>query len=342
MAVDWRGNPAAIRAANQKELAVRMWAMPGNVHYDAHSTLTIDRFIESEYVLGVLDALRDRMGESFDSYSFHVFNCEDPSIRPASMDDPHPRKVLIYVADEKGTIPLELAQHYVAIFKGYLPDDRLPGNIFPLALGYVNGVTNGTTLPASGRELDVFFSGNLNRDRMTLYREFSMLRIVPEQLVRACITHPRMRNIVRLIFGTDFSRAFERGYICFTRNFGDGLSRAAYSEKLNNAKIALCPRGFHSAETFRHFEAARAGCVIICERLPDNTLYRGAPVLEVDSWREGISLAHDLLQDPDRLNDLQNRTLAWWHAHWSAKAVAQDIAEKLERLVGSTAEPSQV
>ncbi len=335
----------ARRWANSKiprDMALHMWDMPSNVQYDANSTSTPDQFIESEYVCGVLDALRDRMGESFSSFSFHVFNCGDSSITPASVNDPHPRKVLVYVADEKGTIPLELAKHYVAIFKGYLPDERKSGNIFPLALGCVNGVTNGTTIPEKDRELDVFFSGNLNRNRLSLYRQLSTLKVVPERIVKTAVAKPRMRYFLRLIFGTDFSREFERGYICFTRNFADGLSRAVYSEKLNNARIALCPGGFHSAETFRHYEAARAGCVIICERLPDNGLYRNAPVLQVDSWREGIELAHALLRDPDRLNDLHRKTLAWWDSRWSAQSVARDMQEKLERLVDSSVEPSRV
>ena len=319
-----------------------MWNALTNVVYDAHSTAPLDRALESEYVYSVLDALRERMGESFAHYSFHVFNCGNPAVRPASMDDPHPRKVLIYTADERGTLPLELSEHYVAIFKGYLPDDRKPGNIFPLPLGYVNGVTNGSTAKSCDRELDVFFSGNLNRNRIALYREFSMLRYVPAWLVESGIANPKMRNAIRFVFGADFSKAFERGYICFTRNFGEGLSRKNYAEKLNNARIAFCPGGFHSAETFRHFEAARAGCVVISERLPDNVLYRNAPILQVNSWREGIDLANELLADPERLAAVQEETLAWWNDHWSANAVARDIQEKLEDRIESVMETSRV
>lgn len=319
-----------------------MWNSLANVVYDAHSTAPLDHAIESEYVYSVLEALQARMGDSFATYSFHVFNCGDSAVRPASIDDPHPRKVLIYTADEHGTLPLELSAHYVAIFKGYLPDDRKPGNIFPLPLGYVNGVTNGSAPASRDREFDVFFSGNLNRNRIGLYREFTVLRFLPAWIVESGIANPGMRNAIRLICGTNFSKAFERGYISFTRNFGTGLSRGDYAAKLNNARIAFCPRGFHSAETFRHFEAARAGCVVISEPLPDNALYRNAPILQVNSWREGIDLARELLGDPDRLAALQTQTLAWWEEHWSASAVARDIQDILEDRIESVVETARV
>jgi hypothetical protein len=319
-----------------------MWNTLTNVAYDAHSTAPLDRAMESEYVFSVLKALQDRMGDSFSTYSFSVFVCGDPSIQPASMSDPHPRKVLIYAADEKGTLPLELAEHYVAVFKGYLPDDRKPGNIYPLPLGCVNGVTSGTAKPVSDRELGVFFSGHLNRNRIALYREFSLLRFLPEWFVEMGVANPRMRNLLRMVCGTDFSNAFDSSYVCFTRSFADGLSREAYAEKLQNARIAFCPGGFHSTETFRHYEAVRAGCVVISERLPDNELYRDAPILQVDSWHEGIELARELLSNPNRLADLQRQTLAWWNDRWAPEAIARVIQETLEGRVEWVVEPSRV
>ena len=247
---------------------------------------------------------------------------------------------MIYTADEKGTLPLELAPAYVAVFKGYVPEYQNPGNIYPLPLGFVNGVTQESALPTSDRAIDVFFSGHLNRNRIDLYREFSLLRFAPKWLVESAVAQPRVRNLTRIVFGTDFSSAFDNAYICFTDNFAAGLSRKAYAEKLNNAKIALCPGGFHSPETFRHYEAARAGCVVISERLPDNALYRGAPLLQVDSWGEGIALARELLSDEARLADLQRETLAWWEDHWSPEAVARDMQEKLEQFTTVEAVPS--
>jgi hypothetical protein len=303
-----------------------------NVEYDAHSNIPPDGALEADYITAVLAELRERMGDAFSEFAFSIFNCSDPAIRPASFDDPHPRKVLIYTADEKGTLPVELGPQYVAIFKGYVPDSRNPGNIYPLPLGFVNGVSHETTLPFSERSIDVFFSGHLNRNRLDLYREFSLLRFVPRWLVEIAVANPRARNLTRIIFGTDFSRAFDSGYVCFTDSFAAGLTRKAYAEKLSSARIALCPGGFHSRETFRHYEAARAGCVIISERLPENDLYRGAPIQQVDSWRDGIALAHTLLEDKTRLEELQRQTIAWWEEHWAPPAVARDMQEKLEKL----------
>jgi hypothetical protein len=319
---------------------VNSWELWANVTYDAHSDVPPDGALEAEYVTAALALLRERMGDAFSDFAFSIFNCTNPAIRPASFDDPHPRKVLIYTADEKGTLPLELANQYVAIFKGYVPEQQNSRNIYPLPLGFVNGVTQETPLPTGERSIDVFFSGHLNRNRINLYREFSMLRYAPKWIVETAVAQPRVRNLTRIVFGTDFSSAFDNAYICFTDSFAAGLSRKAYAEKLGSAKIALCPGGFHSPETFRHYEAARAGCVVISEKLPDNPLYRGSPILQVASWREGIALARELLRDDARLAELQRQTLAWWDDRWSPEAVARDMQEKLERLTPAVAVPS--
>jgi len=317
-----------------------LWDTFTNVTYDAHSAFPPDSAIESEYIIRVLEALQERMGDSFANYSFTVFLSPDSSVQPASLRDPHPRKVLIYASNEKGALPLELADHYVAIFKGYLRDDRSPGNIYPLPLGWVNGVNTGSAPPACDRELDVFFSGHLNRNRMGLYREISLLRFLPQWVAEMGVANSRVRNFIRMVFGAEFSQAFDSGYICFTKNFAEGLSREGYAEKLRNARIAFCPGGFYSAETFRHYEAVRAGCVVISERLPENELYRNAPILQVNSWREGIALARELLRNSDRLTDLHQQTLTWWDENWAPEAVARIIQETLEGRAEGAVEPS--
>ena len=321
---------------------VGMWKTFDNVTYDQHSTIPLDSALETDYLRDTLTVLRERMGDGFDRFSFTVFNNNQLDVRPASHQDSNTNKVLLYTADEKGAAQLDFAGEYVAVFKGYLPGDNHPQNVHPLPLGCVNGVPNGTVPPIQEREIDVFFSGHLNRNRIGLYRELSLLRSVPAWLIETAVAQPRLRNGLRMIFGSDFSNAFNRGYICFTHAFAAGLTREAFAKRLQNARIALCPAGFHSAETFRHYEAARAGCVIISDPLPDNGLYRDAPIQQVQSWREGIALARELLRDEKRLTELSDQTRAWWNEHWSPDALAKEMQAKLAEKVHSGVETSRV
>lgn len=300
-----------------------------NVVYDTNSTNRFDQLVETEYFGAMFGQLAGIMGEGFTDYTFCLFSCDDPRVRPDTADRNGDRNVLLYLSDESASVPTELAGHYTAIFKAYLNSDRGLGNIFPLPLGCVDGVVTLPVVPVSERSLQVFFSGNLNVNRISLYKEFTPLRVVPDVWVERVLGRSRMRSVARAIFGADFSGQFDSAYIRFTKSFGDGLSRGEYAEKLYNARIALCPRGFHSPETFRHYEAARAGCVIVSQPLPDTVLYRDAPIIQSATWAEGLKTVHELLQDERELARAQEKTLAWWDARWSAEAVARYVLDCL-------------
>lgn len=303
-----------------------------NVIYDANSTCPFDGLIESEYFDDVFRRLAAIMGEAFSDFTFCLFSCNDPRVRPATADRPGDRNVLLYLSDESASVPTELAGDYAAIFKAYLNSDRGLGNIFPLTLGCVDGVVTRPVVPVSERSLQLFFSGNLNVNRLSLYKEFTPLRVVPDAWVERLFRGSRMRSAARAIFGADFSGQYDEAYIRFTRTFGDGLSREKYAEKLYDARIALCPKGFHSPETFRHYEAARAGCVIVSQPLPDTVLYRDAPIIQSATWAEGLKAAHELLQDEQELAQMQKKTLEWWEAKWSSEAIARYVMECLKAL----------
>jgi hypothetical protein len=306
-----------------------------NVLSDPNATVPFEEWMERDYFAEVLHALALGMGPKFESYTFCLFSCNGGDRRPATADNPRlDNKVLLYLSDEHGTVPSELSGHYTAIFKAYLRTDVDRENIFPLSLGCVNGVKMFPIIPVAERTLDVFFSGNLNTNRLTLYKEFTPLRLLPDDLVEFCFRVNSVRRLAPRVLGTNFSGGFESAHIQFTRTFGDGLSREDYAAKLSVAKIALCPTGFHSTETFRHFEATRAGCIVISMPLPDTTLYRGAPIVQVESWRNGLEKARELLTNMSALEETQREILAWWKSHWSPEATARFIQTKLSQLAG--------
>ena len=61
--------------------------------------------------------------------------------------------------------------------------------------------------------------------------------------------------------------------ISYTDGFHGGMDKPEYAEALSDAKIAFCPAGAISRETFRFYEALESGCVIIGDTLPKLWFY---------------------------------------------------------------------
>lgn len=300
-----------------------------NVFLDAASAHAWEALNEHVFLSRVLVELRTELGEAFDALNFFVFSPAHAGVRPASADLPMPGKVLIYLSDESSSVPHALAAEYLAIFKAYLPHD-LPGtNIFALNLGYVGDPPALDATPILDRPIDMFFSGNLNGNRLPLLAAFDpVLRRLPAtgRLGRLLLRSPAKRLIRR-----DFSTQAPgfRSYIRFTDGFMAGLDAAAYAAMLTQSKIVLCPRGFSSTETFRHVEAMRAGAIVASEPLPDTHLYRGAPLIEVRDWRPGLAQVRAVAGDPARLADLSARSRAWYDSVFSERATARFMAVAL-------------
>ncbi len=121
--------------------------------------------------------------------------------------------------------------------------------------------------------------------------------------------------------------------------FAKGLNRYEYSLEMMDTKVCLAPRG-SSLETYRLFEAMRTGCVVVADKLPQQWFYEGAPALYVEDWSELESVVAPLLNDPARLQDLSEKSLAWWKQVASPLAVAKRISSEItsnEQLSGKTA-----
>ena len=139
----------------------------------------------------------------------------------------------------------------------------------------------------------------------------------------------------RLMFrALEFHSADHPGIVCDSVAVGSGatsLNPQIYSERLMNTKISLCPRG-NFPETFRLFESARAGCVIVSEPLPPVWYFEDFPAQIVSDWSEAPDMVVDLLRSPELLQSLHERTLAWWDKVAGEAALARFIAKQLERL----------
>jgi hypothetical protein len=305
--------------------------LPDNVVYDTASAYAWGDLNETAFLERVFAELEQELGGEFGDYSFYVLSSHDPDVRPASVDEPAARKVLLFVSDESQSVPEALQPHYTAIFKSYLPYELPDANVFAFSLGYVRDVPAHPPKPMAERSVSVFFSGSLSPARRPLYRTLHPVykRLPAQVFERALSTSPR------LVPG-DLSHTVPGSLIRFTRAFKEGLSAADYGAALADARIVLCPHGVRAPETFRHLEAARAGAVVVSPALPDTHFYRSAPFVIVPNWEIGIQRARDLLGDLPALESLQRLTLDWWENVGSERATARYVAERL-RAINSTA-----
>lgn len=215
--------------------------------------------------------------------------------------------IVFSTSDEHHQQPIQdhLRKEVSLVFKNYYPKDGTSDpRVFPLPLGYLTGFSGTDSISVTERELDYSFSGTFNsngRDKML------------HQL------NARSQDGRKKFFRT-------------TEGWGRGLSMNEYSHLLSNTKIALCPSGYVSKESFRIFEAARCGCVLLVDDIPLNQWYYDQfPGIVIKDWSD-LSVIERLLNDLDTLQELSKRTKVWYDQHVSPKSVGKYIEKVIKDL----------
>lgn len=212
--------------------------------------------------------------------------------------------VLFVTSDEHHQYLPEFVDHpnVKMVFKNYHPTKTSHPKLRPLPLGYLQGFCANGEIKMNERIFDYSFSGTVNN---------SGREILHDSLVK-------LKNDGR------------KKYIDFYTGWANGLNMTQYSELMNNTKVALCPHGYISSETFRFFEAARAGCLILSEEKPNFWYYKNAPHLVIHDWTELSVTLDNLLSQPNFLEQKRKETLKWWEDTCSPVSVAKYIIKELE------------
>jgi hypothetical protein len=199
--------------------------------------------------------------------------------------------------------------------------------IYDIPLGYYNQLD----LPIraiESRPFDVFFAGSVVQGNYPLW-SFKRYLGTPKDRSRRqmlnCLQAVKMNHphwTIKLRLTTDF-------------NASRDSDQARYSERMMNAKICLVPRGT-SFETFRFFEALRYGCIVITETLPDRWFYRNSPAIQISSWQKLETVLSELLDNPDRLQQLHQASLDWWKHYCSEAAVGKYMAQCLNKQTSNS------
>lgn len=237
--------------------------------------------------------------------------------------------ILKYLRNIVVSLPGALTRFVYGIGKWVQKEGWTP--IIPIPLGYGNQM-NLKVKPLAERGMDVFFAGSVDHTRA---KKSSLKYWIqnPKKLARNAM----IDALDRLAASNTSIKTNVAVTSSFTLNdihYGTGddqeiLQIQEYSQAMMNAKICLVPRGT-SPETYRFFEALRAGTIPIVEPLPPFSFYKEAPVVEIQDWNTLDVVIKELLADPARMEVLHQDGLMWWKEHCSEEAIAEMMVETIE------------
>ena len=117
------------------------------------------------------------------------------------------------------------------------------------------------------------------------------------------------------------------GYLLSSGGFTLGLEQAEYRDLMGRTRVALCPGGVNSPDSFRLYEALESGCIpIVDDREFFTAMFGEFPFPCVDSWSEAPALIQLCKSDRSLAGDC----FAWWHDHrWR---MVSDLKEDLWNL----------
>jgi hypothetical protein len=288
---------------------------------------------EKIFLSRVFGLLAAKMGPQFDDWSFTLIYRQAGESDGMSIDlykNPGKRNALLLLADEHERFPVASTQGFEVVFRQYLNRSENDGRIHSFPVGYHEACGNEAPVPFDQRSIHLFFSGYLNRNRIDFFKQFRKTWWLPRRNLGGRHIRELSRRLVeKFTKERDFSARYPASIIRFTEWFAKGLPPAEYAATLANTKIAICPTGFISAETIRHWEAMRLGCVIITDTLPANPFYKDSPLIVMSDWSRLHETLKDLQADPAKLQVIHEATVRWWNDVCCEEAVADYMANIL-------------
>jgi len=260
---------------------------------------------------------------------------------PSLVDSVGVPLVLLYGSDESG-VPIDISHPGVlAVGQTYAGAAVLSRGHVALPPGAMDGRFF-DSLPETRRDIDVLFLGKVYRRRSSILgqlgrpvdprswihryaggtqRSSSRLRRFVSRVARLPATAPRLatgRNNLIKVSG----------------RWGGSITGAEYRALLGRTKVALCMPGWSSPETFRHFEAASAGCHVVSAPLPDSWVYRDHPFFiaeRIEDWPHVVAEALAAADDPQASR--HDATRRFWENRLSPEAAGGILGRELGKLL---------
>jgi len=266
-------------------------------------------FCEWKYLQEVINHLEPNLS---DDYVLHVacFSQECKHNKDIKFVDGK-KNIIIGTSDEyMEDVYAPYVEKATAIFKQYLLPEQETGNVYSFPLGYNQKHISLENKPITERSIDVFFSGHMHSKNRysSMTPVISYFKNLPKNM------RPKLD-------------------INISSGFNMGLKGEEYSQRLHNSKIAICPHGNVSVETFRFYEAMRSGCVIVSPSLPGSEIYKNSNVAQVENWHKDAGpVIMELLKDNNKLSSIKDSIQENWNSSLCEKAAANRILDKLGLL----------
>jgi len=174
-------------------------------------------------------------------------------------------------------------------------------------------------IPFRERPVDVFFAGSVGESGRFTVRPRVIARRQMERAVELVREALPELQVDYLVFGPFGVHAGLDARILRTEDYLDHLAAAKY---------ALCPRG-NVEETYRFFEAARAGCVPISEPLPPRWYFADAPYVSVRRWSQLPQVLEELRRDEHAAEQIARAARTWWDERIAEPKVAEFMLARL-------------
>ena len=250
--------------------------------------------LEKDFFWETAFRLRDLLGDTSSVKKILFMNYGDKHDIP-------PQTVVFMNADEQYRIPEEVNNpNVIKIFKQYCSEGD-HHKLYPMPLGVPVGFNTNKPIPIHEREIDVCFIGQLAHNRKEV-EDFS-----------------------KAAAGSDI-----QSFIGWTSGFNKGIPRNVYSEIIRNSKIAICPSGTSSSETFRLYEAAVSGCVMLTVEQPKNWIYEDLPAFFYGGGALFPYVESILGKTGTQLAGYSDESHSFYHTRWFPRKVAERLYGELK------------
>ena len=203
---------------------------------------------------------------------------------------------LVQLGDENYELGVDRYVHFRGVFRTIWSSVFNPKHVMVLPLGFTTVNSANAMLPASNRRFAWSFVGEAGKaSRPDMVRAMSTIE-------------PHMC----------FSSTPVRGLTFFTRDsFGDKrIPQKDFGQILGQSAFAPAPMGNASLESPRIYDALENGAIPIVERRLALDYFRdflgSHPLPTVRSWSQARRLVDQLLNDPVKLDGLQQTCIQWW------------------------------
>ena len=255
---------------------------------------------EKDHIGGIFNVLKEKFN---DDWGLYVRRHEQPVFSPETKYG----IVIILSAEGHTYLPQEMHYDWVAgVFMNYLPKTghwSNPNDFVRLTKLY--GLQLGTTdwfkssyIPIEDRTYDFSFIGQYDP-----------------------YTRGDFYECVQQLEGNKF--------IHFYEGWNKGLGPAEYSRVMSQTKVALVPYGSASLDTFRFYEAASCGCIILTKQQNNYDFMDNSPHLPVPAWNSGVVSRYISKLNQSDLDFLSKKTRKFWEDKLSPQAAGIYITEKL-------------